>query len=372
MGDSTIGMNNQEWLSNILRRFKLSPLQATLMMAVLHLVVDIPMWFLFRETIAAKGLAIQPSDVVYELLVHPLILGYFCWFQGVGNRLFSELTQRHIISSESHLQNVIAESSKWLQSKWVGRVALAITLLSVCWIVLAFAPLPGLQPYPEAPYPSWITAHPAIVWSQVPGLVIVIYALLLTVYDVVIIIIALYAAFRNQEIRVEPLNPDKAGGLGFIGRFSANLCYLIGAIGLLQSVRTVQAQADLTEPRNYMFVVGFVLYLLLAPSIFFIPLWTSHAAMKRYRDSLLADVSKRFDAILSRVRSLRQEGDKEAEALLGEMQQLDEMRTLIAKQTPVWPFNVGSVRKFFGLVFSPILPAVTSYMEDYVTNLLRR
>jgi hypothetical protein len=92
--------------------------------------------------------------------------------------------------------------------------------------------------------------------------------------------------------------------------------------------------------------------------------------MKRYRDSLLADVSKRFDATLSRLRALRQAGDKEAEALLEEMQQLDEMRTLIGKQTPVWPFSVGSVRKFFGLVFSPILPAVTSYIEDYVASLL--
>lgn len=370
MRESTLGLHNREWLSSILSRLKLTPFRAALLMAALHLIVDLPMWLLFRATLEAKGLAVQPADLVYEFLVHPVILGYFCWLQGAGNGLFEKLVSGKIIESETHLQGVIAECRKRLQSRWVPRVGLVLSLIAACWFVLAFAPLPGLQLYSETPYQSWITAHPAIVWSQVPGFILVFYALLMTIYDLVIITIALNDALRNQKAKVEPFHPDKAGGLGFIGRFSANLGYFIGALGLLQSVRAIQTQTDLSAPHNYVFVLGLALYLLLAPTIFFLPMWTTHAAMIGYRDRLLADISTKFNSTLLQLRALRQEGGEQIEALLQEIQQLDEARAMVIAQTPVWPFNVGNLKKFFGLVLSPIVPFITSYIQDYVVGLL--
>ena len=49
---------------------------------------------------------------------------------------------------------------------------------------------------------------------------------------------------------------------------------------------------------------------------------------------------------------------------------LDEVRVLITDQVPVWPFSTGSLRKFFGLTLSPLVPAAISIIIDRIQELL--
>jgi len=373
MSDVLRGLHNREWLSNVLRRIKLTPPGAVILMAALNLVIDLPLALHFGAWLPgakSKGLAGEPADWLYEFLIHPAILGYFCWLQKAGERLFAELARRKILESEAHLQAVLARCRERLQNRWVSRIGVVLSLVFVGWFILAFAQafIPSL--YTSSPYPSWVTVHPAIVWVRAPVIFVVFYALALAVYDLTVMIITLNDLLRNQSVRVEPFSPDKAGGLGFIGRFSANLGYLIGVLGLLLSVRAIQAPVDLSDVRNYVFILGFAVYLLLAPTVFFLPLWTAHAAMVRYRHHLLAELATKFDSVLAQLRTLRGEEADQIEASLNEFRQLDEVRTLIMSQVPVWPFNVGNLGKFFGLALSPMLPAVISVIVERVQELL--
>jgi len=373
MSDSSRGLHNREWLSNILGRIRLTPLGVVMLMAAINLVIDLPLALYFGALLPgakSKGLAGESADWLYEFLVHPVILGYFCWLQKAGEQLFAELARREIVESEAHLQEVLVKCRKRLQNRWVSRICVVLSLVFAGWFALAFAPSSVFSPYQSSPYPSWVTVHPAIVWVRSPVIFVVFYALTMAIYDLAVIVIALNDLLRNQRIRVEPFNPDKAGGLGFIGRFSANLAYLIAVLGLLLSARMVQVPADLFDVRSYVFVSGLAVYLLLAPLIFFLPLWTAHTGMVTYRNHLLTETATKLDSVLTQLRTLRREDADLIETSLNEFRQLDEVRVLITDQVPIWPFNTGSVRKFFGLTLSPLLPAAISIIIDRVQGLL--
>lgn len=373
MNTSSLGLHNREWLSSILRRVRLSPVGAFASMLALNLMMDLPLALHFGALLPSakgKGLFGEPADWLYELLIHPLILAYFCWIQRAGEHLFDEFRHRDILKAETVLDRVLTRSRRRLQSRWIPYICITLSLAFAGWFVLAFNPSFALSPYESPPYASWVAVHSAIVWVRAPVVFIVFYALTFVIYDLGVIIVALNELLGKQSIQVEPFNPDKAGGLGFVGGFSADLGYLIGAVGLLLSVRMIEAPNNLLDVRNYVLIFGCVWYVVLAPVVFLLPLWAAHTAMVRYRHSLLKEVSSEFDLALEDLRTLGRENTKQTEALLKQVRQLDEARKLITRQVPVWPFNIQSFRKFFSLSLSPLIPAILSVVTDWIQAFL--
>jgi hypothetical protein len=374
------GLHNREWLSGIFERLKLTPLTAGLFMLCINLIIDVPLALRFNvmlplEQASIKGLIGEPSDWLYEFLVYPIIFAYFSWVQIAGKRLFGKLEGRDIVGSDEHLEHIVVRLRDQLQSRWAIAIGVVASIVFVVWVTWAFNPILRIPPYEVAPYPSWLTADPAIAFIRAPVVFVVFYALAIIVYDLLFIILALRAAIKDQAIRVEPLNPDRAGGLGFIGGFSADLSYLIFALGALlvaRTLRNVEEFGDLAgalnvaQPSNYVFLLGIVAYLFVSPVVFMWPLWTAHQAMVRYRDSLLDRPSRRFSELLSRVRESSWSDESHSENLLKQIKQLEEVQESISERVPVWPFNAGTLGKYFGIVFSPLLAAFISALIDLV------
>lgn len=158
------------------------------------------------------------------------------------------------------------------------------------------------------------------------------------------------------------------GGLGAVGRFVANIGYGIGAMGLFLLLVWLQSSIDSTALNNLLLIEMFIVYALAAPTSFFIPLWSAHTAMLAYRNQLSKTISREFDDAFARLHSPRIEDADQAEPLLKRIRQLDEERELL-ERFPVWPFDAASVRKFFGLALSPLIPIVTSLVLDLLSRL---
>jgi hypothetical protein len=358
----------REWLSALLRRAGLKPLEAGLLMAAVNLAADLPLALSFDAWSAgpkSRGLSGEPADWIYEFLVHPVILGYLVWLQTAGGQLLTELVGRAVPGSEDRLRRVLDKGRRRLQAWWVSPACMVLGLLFTIWFVRAFSEAAG-----PAPYPSWITVHRAIAWVRSPLVFVVFYALTLVIYHLIIITLTVSELLTNQEIRIEPFHPDRAGGLGFVGRFSANLGYLIGVLGLLLSIRMIQAPADFSDERMSVFLLGIVAYLVLAPTVFFLPLWAVHRAMANYRERLLADVSAKFDAALGQLQGLSGGSVDQVEGWVKGMQQLTNVRALIMDRVSVWPFSRESVRKYLGLAWSPLIPVVVPVILERVAALL--
>jgi hypothetical protein len=174
--------------------------------------------------------------------------------------------------------------------------------------------------------------------------------------------------FSRQSIRVQPFHPDRAGGLGAVGRFVANIGYGIGAMGLFLLLVWLLNSVNSTILSSLMLIAMFMMYVLLAPVSFFIPLWSAHVAMLAYRKRLSKALSQEFDSVFAQLHTPPIEDADQAEPLLKRIRQIDEERALLDR-FPVWPFDAASVRKFFGLALSPLVPIVTSLMLDLLSKL---
>jgi hypothetical protein len=209
------------------------------------------------------------------------------------------------------------------------------------------------------------------MWVRSPIDGLTLYALTIAVYDVIVIVSALNGMLENpriRRIRVAPFHPDGAGGMGSIGRFAANLGYGIGTIGLSLSLAAIQDPASVVSMSNYSLVIEIGIYLVLAPILFVIPLWTAHSTMVASRDHLQKEISLEFNTAFAQMHAARSGSADAIEPLLEKVRQLDEAHTLV-NRFPVWPVNVGSFRKFFGLILSPLVPAVFSVVVEWLTKL---
>ena len=98
--------------------------------------------------------------------------------------------------------------------------------------------------------------------------------MIIGLYDYFVIVIALNDVVKHQEIRVQPYHPDKAGGRGAVGRFVANIGYIVASIAVFAVLIWLQ-DPDI-YPSLYQIVLELipVLYLIIAPTSFFLPLWS--------------------------------------------------------------------------------------------------
>jgi len=227
MDDPIQEIQNNELLSRFLRRTGVEPFVAALLLALINLVLNVG--------IAAVLGAWSPSETrtwlnraptwVNHLLLQPLIIGYFCWIQYGGQQLFRQLADEGILESEEHLGKEIAKCRDRFRAPWLPRVAAGLGIFVAVGGVLAISVNPG-----DTRFQSWIGAHPLIVLVRFPITFVGIYALCILIYDLVIIVVTLYALLKDEKIRVKPLDLDNAGGMGMIGHFAADLGYGFGVI----------------------------------------------------------------------------------------------------------------------------------------------
>jgi len=111
----------------------------------------------------------------------------------------------------------------------------------------------------------------------------------------------------------------------------------------------------------------FLIYLILAPVSFFSPLRSAHSAMLLYQKGLIMNISEEFDRVFSQLKSSQTNNADQNEPFLKRIRQLEEERELVYR-FPVWPFDTASLRKFFGLAFSPLIPVVTSLLIDLISR----
>ena len=81
--------------------------------------------------------------------------------------------------------------------------------------------------------PTWMSQHIFLmVWRTI--IAIPVYIILFIIIGYILLFVRTHnLIIGNYGVFVEPFNPDNAGGLGEMGRFSANLGYLMLGFGLI-------------------------------------------------------------------------------------------------------------------------------------------
>jgi glucan phosphoethanolaminetransferase (alkaline phosphatase superfamily) len=266
--------------------------------------------------------------------------------------MFQILISEKVVDNNVRTKKLLKKYSGFFSNHIISVLILLISIFIVAaWYLSSFSmPQSNIQGY-------WVTANPWIGIVVSPVLFVVAFALINMIYDCLVVVIALNDFFKNTPIHVNVLNPDRAGGLGVIGRFVANLSYFIALLGLTYSITLISYKSDFWT--NYPVLIAVVAYVILAPFVFFAPLWTAHLKMLEFRDNTLRDLARQFNISLLEFRAAKIKSQDDADLYIKNIKQIYELRELIMK-FPAWPFNTSAFIKFFGLVYSTLIPGLIS------------
>ena len=232
----------------------------------------------------------------------------------------------------------------------------------------------------------------------------------------------LFKVLRVEQVEVQPLHPDRCGGLGAVRNFALALSYVIAVFGvaiimfafitsqgpnlcarqietenivrleadcenrlgelkdkglvtevdgggfiihstkLAKATSTVQTNLDRTFglPPMWIFII---LYVIIAPGAFFGTLWVAHGPMKRVRTELIQNLSHQFNEEYKLVRGHLPARSGSNETRLNNLRRIHELHGITAG-FPVWPWNLGSIGQFAAANVPPLALATAGFVVN--------
>ena len=159
----------------------------------------------------------------------------------------------------------------------------------------------------------------------------------------------------HSELHMIPMHPDKAGGLRPVGRMGLRNQYAITLFGVNVLLLVIVYPIFLTLKPAVIAIMasGVIAYLILGPVVFMTPLLPFRGKMHTSKTELMSEIAWRMRDELNRIRKAVPEGviSKEDEELV---ERLRKIGTLI-EDLPVWPFDVGTLRRFLTAYIIPII-----------------
>jgi hypothetical protein len=360
-------IENRDPFARFLREtLRLSPVSFGLLVLFLDLVVDA--WIGYRYNIWWS-----PADAIYSGLLQdftalvvdfgsiPIIAGLYLWSTEGATRLFRQLQQSGVFESATVISDDVNKSRPAFRS------APAFYIITAVSVLYALSQLGAYQRWvPWESAVGYLNLAPTAAYYRTPFWLLNFYTVAFATYNVVITVITLRRLFQTLSIRILPLHPDKCGGVVSISQYTVKVAYGIASAGLVISAATVFALQTGTLSKAYPIILGIVAYLVLAPLLFFWPLGTAHTAMREAKDAELLQLAQRFDDVYNQLNTASQDQTAFEPAL----KKLENLKRLygIAQEFPVWPFNIGNLRRFFAVVTAPLVPALISIVIDLLKS----
>lgn len=169
--------------------------------------------------------------------------------------------------------------------------------------------------------------------------------------------------FLSHEVKIQPLHPDKCGGLSPLGNFSLRISVagVIVGISVLFGVFTniYQYNQNVYSPPNILMFSGYIVGLAI---VFFIPLLAANKGMKAAKGRTLQLISDKFNSVMDIAMKMDNENDSRKQ--MEYIQNLEHLYNL-AKKMPVYPFNTANIMKFLYSVFWPL---ILIFLQSYISK----
>ena len=223
-------------------------------------------------------------------------------------------------------------------------------------------------------------------------------AFLLGTYMAIMLILALitniwtlHQVFKEREINIA--HPLRYSGLNALSEYSLKTVYLAAMFALMIALFIyrygnfnlceigaldihlfkIESLQGLCQIRLYylMVYIGFPLYVIVAFSCFFLPLYTAHQRMNEAKEKLLNSIAIRYQENYERAKA---EVD-DAKVLAEEISRIKGIQEFydLTDQFPVWPFDFPTLRNFFFSMATTTLavlsPILTGYLTSYIPSI---
>lgn len=295
---------------------------------------------------------------VWICLLNPIIFGYYLWSFKAIYRLIEYLEKSDSVdTTEAEIKSVLLPYQKsWRQFLALGAaIAFGIWYFSVQQDVYNWTGSDG--------------SIPALTGAI--NAVAIFYAGSILVLNLTTNVWLLHELLGkdNKRLNINPLHPDRCGGLSPLSQYSLNTAYLAAIIGTMITLSKYQFISQGIAQEYWYFNLIILLYIPISLICFFGPLLTARRGMRKAKEELLSEIAKQFQADYKRIHtSLSSDG----EILKKETTKLQELRSLytLTNEFPVWPFDVTTLRQYLLSVVTPLLPLLLKFGEYYFKRIV--
>lgn len=287
-----------------------------------------------------------------ELVMVPVVAGYYLWQPATMQTLYDGIA---VIIGPNPLAR--AKTMEYVRPvQWPGWAVIAV-------VVGVFEAAYINYVLRMGNVINWETVNTTMVVAYLVERFSIFYLLVFIVVRQIFMIIGLNRFFSETIVKIAPLHPDQAGGLRILGDYVLSTSLFIGAIGLYFGMGFIRLELNPYVITGEFYVL-LIVYFLLAPLFFFLPLIQVHRRMKEAKKRLLTEVAEQFDIEYRKLfDGLRQDNVDSGQVLRVEtIQKIYK----ITEGAPEWPFNLDILSKFAAAIIFPVLlPGLVQFLTNW-------
>ncbi len=307
------------------------------------------------------------ETILYAFLLTPAIPAFSVWIVRAGPQTIEQLINRNLASTRDEACELAIQAQRIYRSHVWALVGVIVTGLAFAANFVSL--LVKGQTYVLGGLfatDNLANATPAFVAST-PVTVLAWYLVCITVAMELCTIRALRRLFAATSLRLDPLHPDRCGGLRVLSLFALRFTYLIALCGCGLAILAYSAVKAGTLRTDLLLQFGMLAYVVLAPTCFFATLGSAHSAMKKEKNHLLASISERFRSMYDQLQTRMRRDEFDLEHEVARIEQIRKLYAL-TERFPVWPFDAQSLRRFAAAVLSPVIPVALSIVRDWIVG----
>lgn len=296
---------------------------------------------------------------IAAIVINPVIFGYYLWSFQATSKVIQNLKASKVLEIvESEIEPIILTL---YHQKWRSLLALAS---GVGFSTFVFAAQTHLEK-------SWGGSGYLPNLSISIATLVVVYTGSMLILNLINNIQIFYKIFRDKELNVNPLHPDRSGGLRSLSDYSLKTAYLISILGVWTGIVGYQIVTQGSKQDYWYLGLMVLLYIVLSITCFFGPLLTAHRGMENAKEELLHKIAQQFALDYSQIHSGLTE---DAETLKKRTEKIRELRAVytMTDEFPVWPFNVQTFRRYLLTVPAPLLAPLLGLLQKALSLLLKK
>ena len=352
---TTISIIKHDPLARLLRdRFSLNPVSLALLSALITLLTFLSVALLTNTLVSTQdqvGLLNDESIWVWELLIKPVILGYYLWESEAVENLFVGLNKSRAASISDH---EISSSIKLHQRRWKTWISTVIAIIGIFTYIFSRKDLS-----------SWGSSGiwPAMVSAAFGS--ISTYASSMLILGLILNVWIIQKTIKDKELNINPLHPDRCGGLRPLSQYSLKTAYLAAIFGIMIGFTEYRFITQSVDSKYWLLHLGIPIYLLISLLCFFGPLLAAHGQMKSAKEKMLDNIASQFQDDYARI---SKNLCLKAEELKKEVEKIRELQSFysLTDEFPVWPFDVQTIRRYVVAVLAPLLPPLIGFLQKIV------
>ncbi|HBB32461.1 MAG TPA: hypothetical protein DDZ80_23165 [Cyanobacteria bacterium UBA8803] len=279
---------------------------------------------------------------VWVLFISPVVLGYYLWsFQALDN-VIRDLEKFDVL--ETNQSEIGRIAIKPYDQNWRTFLALGS---AVSFSIFVLVTRSGLKN-------SWTNSGILPILIVTIATFAMVYMGSILVLNLITNVLVLHRILRKTELNVNPLHPDRCGGLRSLSDYSLKTTYLAAVLGIMVGFIEYQFITQ-GVGRVYWFAHFIIpLHVILSIACFFGPLLAAHRGMRRAKEELLYEIAQQFQEDYSQIHASLT-GD--AETFKKGTEKIKELRAFytLTEEFPVWPFDVQTFRRFLLTIPTPLI-----------------